>query len=157
VSETIKIRRMEEKDLEQVASIEAKNFSMPWSCEAFRDSLRLSHTLYLVAEAGDQIAGYCGCYWMLDEAEIVNVAVDSHWRGQGIGRKMLLELMHIGRELGVFTYMLEVRQSNVPAIRLYESLGFQYAGIRKNFYEKPMEDAKIYCQQFPLSESGIFR
>ena len=76
------------------------------------------------------------------------MAVDGPYRGQGIGRKMLTELMRLGLERGAFAYTLEVRVSNMPAIRLYESLGFENLGIRKNFYEKPVEDAMIMWRQW---------
>jgi len=148
VSGEVVIRLMEERDLEQVAAIDKKYFSMPWSENAFSDSLKLSHTLYVVAETEGRIAGYCGCYQLLEEAEIVNVAVDEAYRGRGIGRKMLTELMRMGLERGAFAYTLEVRVSNVPAIRLYESLGFESVGIRKNFYEKPVEDAMIMWRRW---------
>lgn len=148
MAEKVQIRLMEEKDLDQVARIEQDYFSMPWSRQAFLDSLRLSHTLYLVAEAEGKIAGYCGCYQLLEEAEIVNVAVDGPYRGQGVGRMLLTELMRLGLARGAFAYTLEVRVSNAPAIRLYESLGFESVGIRKNFYEKPVEDAMIMWRRW---------
>lgn len=143
MSEKVNIRRMEERDLCQVERIERETFSMPWSRQAFLDSMRLSHTIYIVAEKEGRIAGYCGCYQVLEEAEIVNVAVDKPFRRQGIGRAMLEELMRAGEEQGAFAYTLEVRASNSPAISLYESMGFKNFGIRKNFYEKPVEDAVI--------------
>lgn len=134
---------MEERDLDRVVQIEEENFSVPWSRKSFLDSLVLSHTLYVVAEQQGQIAGYCGCYQILEEAEIVNVAVDKAFRRRGVGRQMLEELMRLGKERGSFAYTLEVRAGNVPAIHLYESLGFVSFGIRRNFYEKPKEDAVI--------------
>ncbi len=143
MSEKVSIRLMEERDLCQVERIERETFSMPWSRQSFLDSLKLSHTIYIVAERDGRIAGYCGCYQLLEEAEIVNVAVDKLFRRQGIGRAMLEELMRIGEKQGAFAYTLEVRASNRPAISLYESLGFENFGIRKNFYEKPVEDAVI--------------
>ena len=80
---------------------------------------------------------------VLEEADITNVAVDVPFRGRGIGFLMLQELMRIGRERGVEAFTLEVRQSNQAAISLYERLGFENCGIRKNFYEKPTEHAVI--------------
>ena len=124
------IRQMEEKDIPQVYAIEKETFSMPWSKKAF-------------AELEGEIAGYCGCYQSLEEAEITNVAVKRQLRGHGIGRRLLEELMRIGKERGAFAYTLEVRVSNQAAIHLYEKLGFISFGIRKNFYEKPKEDAMI--------------
>lgn len=151
--ETITFRLMKEKDLDQVAAIEKKYFSMPWSKQAFLDSLMLSHTLYMVAELTGTVVGYCGCYQYLEEAEIVNVAVDEPYRGQGVGRGMLTELMKLGLERGIFAYTLEVRAGNLPAIHLYESLGFENVGIRKNFYQKPTEDAVIMWRRWQASGS----
>ena len=150
MTDEVIVRLMEERDLDEVAAIEQKYFSQPWSRGAFADTLKLSHTLYVVAETEDRIAGYCGCYQQLEEAEIVNVAVDEPFRGRGIGKKMLTELMRLGLERGAFAYTLEVRVSNIPAIRLYESLGFESVGIRKRFYEKPVEDANIMWRRWEL-------
>ncbi len=139
----LNIRRMEEQDLNQVCAIEEETFSMPWSKKAFRETLSYYHTLFLVAELDKEIAGYCGCYQSLEEAEITNVAVKRQLRGRGIGRKLLMELIRLGKEQGASAFTLEVRVSNQPAIHLYESLGFVSFGIRRNFYEKPKEDAMI--------------
>lgn len=139
----LNIRRMEEGDLDQVCAIEEETFSMPWSRKSFQDTISYYHTLFLVAELDGEIAGYCGCYQSLEEAEITNIAVRRQLRGHGIGRRLLTELMRLGKEQGAFAYTLEVRVSNQAAIHLYESLGFVSFGIRKNFYERPREDAMI--------------
>ena len=139
----LNIRRMEEGDLDQVCAIEEETFSMPWSRKSFQDTISYYHTLFLVAELDGEIAGYCGCYQSLEEAEITNIAVRRQLRGHGIGKSLLMELMRLGKEQGAFAYTLEVRVSNQAAIHLYESLGFVSFGIRKNFYEKPREDAMI--------------
>lgn len=139
----LNIRRMEEGDLDQVCAIEEETFSMPWSRKSFQDTISYYHTLFLVAELDGEIAGYCGCYQSLEEAEITNIAVRRQLRGHGIGRRLLMELMRLGKEQGAFAYTLEVRVSNQAAIHLYENLGFVSFGIRKNFYEKPREDAMI--------------
>ena len=142
------IRRMEEKDLMQVAGIEAASISPPWSEKGFRDAIALQHTIFLVAENEGEIVGYCGCYQSLEEAEITNVAVRTDLRGHGIARKLLERLMEIGKEQGAFAFTLEVRVSNLPAIHLYESLGFESVGIRKNFYDRPKEDAMIMWRRW---------
>lgn len=144
------IRRMEERDLDAVCQIEEETFSLPWSKKSFAESILLYHTIFLVAELNGLVAGYCGCYQSLEEAEIVNVAVKKELRGLGIGRKMLTELMNLGKGQGVFAYTLEVRVSNHTAIHLYESLGFESIGIRKNFYEKPTENAMIMWRQWQI-------
>jgi len=142
------IRRMEERDLSQVAAIEAASISPPWSEQSFRDTIALHHTIFLVAEDEGEIAGYCGCYQSLEEAEITNVAVREDLRSNGIARSLLEKLMEIGKAQGAFAFTLEVRVSNIPAIHLYESLEFESVGIRKNFYEKPKEDAMIMWRRW---------
>ena len=139
----LEIRRMQEGDLKEVARIEAENFSLPWSEQSFRESIRLPHVLFLTALLDGEVAGYCGCYLSLEEAEITNVCVDRQFRGRGVAGALLKELMRQGKALGAFAYTLEVRVSNEAAIRLYEKLGFVRFGVRKGFYERPREDALI--------------
>lgn len=144
------IRQMEERDLTQVCAIEEETFSVPWSRKSFQDTLSYCHTLFLTAEFDGEIAGYCGCYQSLEEAEITNIAVRRQLRGHGIGRRLLEELMRIGKERGAFAYTLEVRVSNKAAIHLYESLGFVSFGVRRDFYEKPKEDALIMWRHWEV-------
>ena len=92
----LNIRQMEEGDLDQVCAIEEETFSMPWSRKSFQDTISYYHTLFLVAELDGEIAGYCGCYQSLEEAEITNIAVRRQLRGHGIGRRLLMELMRLG-------------------------------------------------------------
>lgn len=142
-AEDITIRLMTEEDLEQVETIEREAFSEPWSFDAFKSSMEQKHTIYLVACMGRTVAGYCGIYISLDEGEIPNVAVKSSMRNRGIGERMLADLLCRAEKKGVSSVFLEVRESNAPARRLYEKLGFEAVGIRKNFYEKPAENAVI--------------
>lgn len=139
----IQIRKMQETDLDQVAEIEAGIFGEPWSRNGFADSLRLKDTLYLTALEGERVAGYCGLLRSFEEADITNMAVAEEFRNRGIGRELLRTLMKMGREAGIERFTLEVRVSNLSAIHLYETLGFESAGIRRHFYRKPEEDALI--------------
>lgn len=134
---------MKTEDLEQVTGIEKQCFSEPWSREGFASSLQLADTLYLTAVREEEILGYCGLLRSFEEADITNVAVREDCRNQGIAEAMLKELMHQGQESGIQRFTLEVRVGNKPAIHLYEKLGFESVGIRKNFYAKPTEDALI--------------
>lgn len=137
------IRPMEELDLPQAAAIEKEAITPPWSEQAFRESLGLEHTILLAAIQDGQVAGYCVCYQSFEEGEITNVAVKKELRGQGIAGKLLEKLCSYGKERGLERYILEVRASNEPAIHLYERSGFTRVGIRKDFYEQPVEDAVI--------------
>ncbi len=139
----LQIVPMEALHLEQVAEIERRTFSEPWSRNGFAASLRSSDTCYVAAVMAGQVVGYCGFLQSFDEADITNVAVDEPYRGAGVGRRMLENLMSLGRSRGVRRFTLEVRVSNAAAIGLYEKLGFFTVGVRKNFYSKPTEDGAI--------------
>lgn len=148
------IRQMTEVDLPQVCAIELETFSDPWSEEDFRSSIKEANNGYLIAEMDGTIAGYCGYWGIVGEGYIYNVAVKKEFRRHKIGYQMLKTLLEESKARGITSFTLEVRTSNEPAIKLYESLNFERAGIRKDFYSKPKEDAVIMwlnlIQQFPL-------
>lgn len=139
----LQIDDMRKEDLEQVSTMEAACFSMPWSKKSFEENLNRSDAVYVVARDGDKVLGYCGAYVILNEADINQVAVEPLHRKKGVGGKMLAVLLEKLRKAGADAVTLEVRKSNEAAIALYESMGFVTEGIRKNFYEKPVEDALI--------------
>lgn len=139
----ILIRPMKEEDAAAVAMLEAAVFSQPWSRQDFLDVLKKEDTLYIVAADGERIVGCCGVWNIGGEGNISNVLVEESQRHQGIGRLLLQTLLTWGEEQGITAYTLEVRVSNAPAIHLYESLGFERAGVRPHFYKKPEEDALI--------------
>lgn len=137
------IRRMKEEDAPQVALIEADNFSVPWSEKSFREAAVKTETIYVVAEEDGEILGYAGAWCVFGEADITNVCVRKVSRKQGIGTRMLQFLIEEGVNVKIKTFFLEVRESNSAAISLYEKFGFQKIGIRKNFYEKPVENGIV--------------
>ena len=147
----ITIRRMQPSDLPQVCDIEKENFSLPWSEKSFSDSMERNDTVFLVALADDEIAGYIGCYCIAGEGEITNVAVKSSCRRNGIGGMLLEKLYEEGALLDTQEFFLEVRESNEAAIALYSRQGFVKEGIRKNFYEQPVENALIMWRHETLS------
>lgn len=143
-------RNMEMSDLDQVCAIEQAVFSDPWSREGFAESLGSGQAILLTAVSEAQkVVGYCCLYCALDEGEIVNVAVSETFRKQGIGERMVRHLMQAGTKRGAKNFYLEVRAGNQPAQRLYEKLGFKTVGIRKNFYEKPVENALVMMCALP--------
>ena len=139
----MQIRRMTIEDCKQVADIEAVSFSVPWSVRAFVDTVEKENFRYFVAEENGEILGYCGFLYVLDEAEIPNVCVKESARRRGVGREMLNALINEAEKLGIVMLYLEVRESNLAAKGLYEALGFVENGIRKNFYEQPVENAVL--------------
>ena len=141
------IRTMQKGDVAAVAALEAQIFPMPWSAAGFADTLPREDVIFLVAYEQDELLGYVGIYCTLDEGEITNVAVAPAARRRGVARALLTELKQQLACRNVARIVLEVRVSNEPAIRLYEQLGFSVLGVRKNFYEKPTEDAYIMACQ----------
>lgn len=139
----ILIRPMRAEDTEAVAALEAAVFSQPWSHRDFLEMVEKENTLYIVAVDEERIVGCCGVWNICGDGNISNVLVEEKLRCQGIGRLLLQTLFAWGEELGITAYTLEVRLSNASAIHLYESLGFERAGIRPRFYKKPEEDALI--------------
>lgn len=142
------IREMNKEDLAVVAEIEKACFTMPWSQDGFEAALSMPGNVFVVYEKNDEILGYCGYYGVLDEAEITNVAVRPDMRNRGIGRDMVSALLSKANKAGIKRVLLEVRESNDPAIHLYEGLGFKKLGIRRDFYEQPRENAYIMEMYF---------
>ena len=134
---------MSKEDVQQAAELEAMTFSQPWTKEAFAASIDKTENIYIVAEKDKKIIGYCGMWGVAGEGQINNVAIHPDFRKQGIGYEMLQYAMEKAIEKKITTFTLEVRKSNVAALNLYRKLGFSSAGVRKNFYQFPTEDAVI--------------
>ena len=146
------IRRMTLEDIPEVVETEKQCFSQPWSEKSFQDSLTREDTIFLVCVEDDlagkeevmsRVTGYIGLYLSFEEASVTNVAVSPSFRKKGYGEALVTAAKEAVREAGAECIFLEVRQSNEPAISLYKKLGFEELGIRKKFYEHPVEDAII--------------
>ncbi len=140
----LRIEHMTSESAVLAAELEKENFSTPWSVQSFLEELENDNAVFLTAFEGDCLVGVCGMVICLDEADIMNVSVRMDRRRQGIAEKLLTEILFIGRARGVKHFTLEVRKNNVPAIQLYEKMGFVFEGIRPRFYTNPTEDAAIY-------------
>ena len=145
----IQIVPMEREHLPQVAALEDCCFSMPWSEALLARELEQNTTEYRVAldETGD-VLGYAGFYTVLDEGCITNVAVWPAHRRQGIGKKLMEALAQAAEQRKLSLLTLEVRAGNKEAIGLYQAYGFQAVGIRKKYYEHPVEDAILMTRSF---------
>ena len=134
---------MQAAQLPQVAALERLCFPDPWSEASFASELENPLSLWLVALDGGTVVGYAGSQTVFDEADLLNVAVHPAYRRQGVGRALLLALEQTLSARGVHSLTLEVRSSNEPAIALYRGLGYAPVGLRRNYYLKPKEDARI--------------
>ena len=134
---------MTAEDIAQVAALEQACFSDPWPQSVLAHELENELSLWLVAKQDGEVLGYVGSQSVLDEADMMNLAVRETARRQGIAKALVCALCRKLSEKGVQSLTLEVRDSNEPAIRLYEALGFTQAGKRPNYYFHPKEDARI--------------
>lgn len=131
-------------DVGAIVEIERESFTAPWSAEAFRNELQNNmFAKYMVMELDGAIIGYGGLWLIIDEAHVTNIAIRESYRGQGLGRRLLTELMRTAHWLGARRMTLEVRVSNERAKSLYRSMGFEPSGVRPAYYSDNMEDALI--------------
>ena len=135
------IIQAEKRHLDALQRLEQQCFSIPWTREQLEAELPDGHHEFLVAEAGEEVLGYVGMMYVLDEGYISNVAVAPGYRRRGIGAALITELLRRAEALALAFVTLEVRESNVPAVALYESFGFAPVGRRKGYYDAPKEDA----------------
>ncbi len=139
----LQIHDAREELLPQVQRIEQQCFSLPWTEAMLRMQLQPDSHVFLTAETEGVVVGYVGMLYVLDEGYISNVAVRPDHRRRGVAEALLAALEARGRALMLSFLTLEVRERNAAAIALYEKRGYRIAGRRKNYYEKPTEDALI--------------
>ena len=144
----ITIKKAEQCHVPQIAEIERNYIPQPWSEAAFAAALDDEKAVTLAAFGGDVLCGFITGVYLLDTADIYSVAVSADYRGKGIGKRLLEEFFDQLPE-DVKNVGLEVRESNIPAIKLYESFGFERVGLRKNFYQDPRENAVLMTKKLP--------
>lgn len=149
------IRKMALTDVDDVLAIEKLSFNDPWSKEAMEhEAAGNEAALYLVGieaerrrfgqgKKREQLIAYAGLWMILDEGHITNIAVHPDYRRQKKGVLLVSKLIEEAKAAGVNHFTLEVKTTNAPAIAMYESLGFQKEGIRKNYYQDDNSDAYI--------------
>jgi len=141
-----RIRPAHSADLAPLTALEAECFTDPWSEEGFRELLAAPGSLMLVAiDPRDHLVGYLAARRILDESEILNLAVAVPWRRCGVARALLQGALVELRTRAVRRVFLEVRESNLAAQRLYGGLGFKPIGQRPNYYRSPRENGLVLC------------
>lgn len=134
---------IEEKDCSKLAELDRECFSEPWSEKLFFEDSKNPLAHYVIARIGDEAVGYCGMYSVAEEGQITNIAVAKRYRRNKIAEKMLMMMIDKAKCLKLTVMSLEVRETNNPAIKLYEKLGFSRVGYRKNYYINPTEGAVL--------------
>lgn len=139
----ILIKPMDHSHVAQVAALEKLCFTPAWSEKSIASELDNPLSRWFVALDGEQVTGYIGSQTVMDESDMMNVAVSSDYRRQGIGEALVEVLTDALKAAGSRSLTLEVRQSNGAAQKLYEKLGFVQVGLRPNYYVSPKESALI--------------
>ena len=133
--------KMTASHVEAVAQMEKLCFSDPWSLNSVASELSNPLSLWIVALDGEKVVGYVGSQTVMGESDMMNLAVLPEYRRRGIANGLITELIGQLRSTDSKMLTLEVRQSNLPAISLYEKMGFSQVGLRPNYYRNPKENA----------------
>ena len=146
----MKIIPMNEGHVAQVAVLEKLCFSDPWSENSVASELENPLSLWLIAEEDGAVCGYVGSQTVLDETDMMNIAVRPDCRRKGIAAALITELVSRLKAQGSRILRLEVRESNFSAIALYKAMGFTQLGLRKNYYRNPKENALILGKEWEI-------
>ena len=144
------IKPLTMEEVEKAVALEETCFSSPWSKQAFVDTVTKDCYRYYAAYVDSEYVGTAGLILRYDEADISNVAVHPDWRGKGIASMLMEHVIQEAQEQGLHSLLLEVREGNTSARRLYEKTGFVIDGVRKNYYQNPVEDAVLMSRKLPL-------
>lgn len=139
----ISIRDMTLSDIPAVVAIETASFTTPWSEASLCSEIDSFGSIARAAVLDGCIAGYMIAKKVLDEAQLLDLAVTQAFRRQGIARLLMEDLIQTLRNRGTARLYLEVRTSNSAAISLYEKFGSTIISVRKNYYRNPVEDAQV--------------
>lgn len=131
----LQIVPMELKHIDGIWNTERTRFDAPWSKEELEKDIKNNPmAIYYVALLNGEEAGYCGMWHVINEGEVTNIAVNLNFRRKGIGRMLLKALIDEGEKRNMLGITLEVHKQNIPAINLYESMGFKAEGFRPGYY-----------------------
>ena len=145
----------EEGLIRETALMEQEIFPDPWSSREIASTVAQKQTFCMAALENEEVQGYFFCYYVLDECEIARIAVRASCRRSGVGRRLLSEMEEKCSSLGIRRIMLEVRESNMPAISFYRKNGFVTEGRRRGYYPgSPPEDAVLMGKELPAVPTG---
>ncbi len=139
---------MTKEDVKAVALLEKECFISPWTEETLLEETENPTAVFLVAKDNDKTVGYIGANNILGDVFVTNIAVTKSFRRMGVASLLLNTLIEKCREEKAQYLTLEVRKSNISAIKLYEKFGFSKAGERRDFYSNPTENALLYTLNF---------
>lgn len=142
----LEINEMTLSDLKQIANKLETEFDNFWNASILESELKSTLSKYIVAKIETEIVGFAGIIDTLDQFEITNIVVKKDFRKNGIGNMLLRELIKLAQTNNKDKIILEVNNTNLPAIKLYEKNGFKNIGFRKKYYNNT-DDANIMALQ----------
>lgn len=147
----LRARHMARRDLPRVIAIENEIYPFPWSLGNFSDSLEAGYDCWAFDDDTGALVAYAVVMWIPDEVHLLNLSVAAPLQRRGLGRAILEWLSADAVRRGARGMLLEVRPSNLPALRLYERSGFERIGVRRRYYPAPdqqREDAWVLFRRF---------
>ncbi|MEO6697335.1 MAG: ribosomal protein S18-alanine N-acetyltransferase [Gammaproteobacteria bacterium] len=148
---TLSLRPMNLSDLPAIMAIEHRAYEYPWTEGIFLDCLRVGYCCWVCVN-GQEIVGYAVMSAGGGEAHVLNICVSPEYRHQGLGHRLLDHMLNLAQQYNSDTVLLEVRASNLAAIGLYRSMGFNEIGMRMGYYPAPngKEDAVILARSLMI-------
>ena len=144
------IENMTTEHIGSVMEIENESFSNGWSEQSFLSELQKENSYKFVAVENGEVMGYCVLETVLDEGNLLDIAVSPKHRRKGVANKLFEKMLEVALEKKLSFITLEVRESSTPAISLYKAQGFETVAVRKNYYSKPTENAVLMTKYFNL-------
>lgn len=136
---------MSEETVHGVAELAKECFTTPWSEDIYQRELTNPRAITYICRENNRVIAFINCGFVMDELSINTLVVSPDYRHQGIARRLWTMTMDMVKDICTVCY-LEVRESNVPARTLYESLGFIQNGYRPRYYQKPEEAAVLMAR-----------
>ena len=131
----IEIKDMSLEHLENIKDVLNSEFDDFWNYNILKEELNSQNSCYIVALLNNEIVGFAGIKFIVNEADIMNIVTKKTFRNKGIGKLLLENLIQLAKSLNLTSITLEVNEENAPAIHLYKKFGFEILGIRKNYYK----------------------
>ncbi|MDO4813513.1 MAG: ribosomal protein S18-alanine N-acetyltransferase [Gemella sp.] len=144
----IEINKVGVEHVDVLSVIDRENFADPWSKEMFKQELEQANSEYYAIFNGEEIIGFCGGWYVVDEYQINKIVIDKKYQNKKLGSLFLLYIMQFYSERGAKRVTIEVRESNAAAIKVYERAGFKVVGKREKYYQNNGEDALVMIRNF---------
>lgn len=144
----IKINRVGVEHLDRLSEIDNNNFDDPWTKEMLKNELEHENSEYYAIFNDDEILGFCGGWYVVDEYQINKIVIDKPHQNKKLGQLFLVYIMELYKMKNAKRATIEVRESNKRAYKVYIKAGFDVSGRRENYYQNNGETAYVMVREF---------